>query len=716
MSSIFKRLELSGFKSFAKAARFDFDAPIVAIVGPNGSGKSNVVEAIQWVLGEQSFKSLRGHRGDDLIFNGSASSPRLSKASATAVFDNARKHFPVDFNEVAIGRRVYRDGKGEYLVNSSEVRLKDVVELLAHVGLGISQHPIISQGEADRILYVSRKERQSMIEESLGLKVYQYRREEAEKKLQQTEDNMRRAQALRAEVRPHFDHLKRLVEKYERAAEVKIALAARASDYLSRWRATLDHEREAANARDSEAELKEINKKLSELRKSEPDDPARHRTLLALEAELKKLREKRVECERELGRAEGLLEGALSVQRPDDEAIPREEVEELLVRAEDDLSSALESDSIAEIHGIVQAVTDRLSAFLTHRVVEERARLDAKTYTARVAEWKRSLADIAKKETGLAAEWEQQWGRAQEAEGARREAQVEFTALEARRRDVEDARRQAAFAAEMVKSREAEWERERQEAAHMAGEIVVLPDAEAFRDGEREAMRKDIDRLKFRLEEAGGVDTGVLREYEDAKTRVQFFERELADLVASAKQLRGVSRELAEKIEGDFSRGIQKINTEFDRFFQLMFGGGHAALAVLRERSPLASDNEDAPRQEGGVHIDVALPRKKIRGLEMLSGGERSLTAVALLFALSAVSPPPFLVLDETDAALDEANSARYGDMLKELSRSTQIITITHNRQTMQRAGILYGVTAGADGISRLLSLKLAQAQEMAGA
>src|SRR3989344_6652078 len=106
--ALFKRLELSGFKSFAKAARFDFEAPIVAIVGPNGSGKSNVVEAIRWVLGEQSFKSLRGHRGEDLIFNGTSSSPRLSKAAVLAVFDNSKKHFPVDFGEVAIGRRVYR--------------------------------------------------------------------------------------------------------------------------------------------------------------------------------------------------------------------------------------------------------------------------------------------------------------------------------------------------------------------------------------------------------------------------------------------------------------------------------------------------------------------------------------------------------------------------------------------------------------------------------
>lgn len=121
-----------------------------------------------------------------------------------------------------------------------------------------------------------------------------------------------------------------------------------------------------------------------------------------------------------------------------------------------------------------------------------------------------------------------------------------------------------------------------------------------------------------------------------------------------------------------------------------------------------------AEATEEGIEIAVNLPRKKIKGLAMLSGGERALTSIALLFAMSQVNPPPFMILDETDAALDEANSRKYGDMIESLSKFSQLILITHNRETMSRAGVLYGVTMGSDSVSRLISLKFAEAEAYA--
>src|SRR3989338_7973295 len=137
-----KSLELSGFKSFAKKTSFLFDAPVTSIVGPNGSGKSNVAEAFRWVLGERSMKSLRGTRGEDLIFNGSGQVTRQNRASVNLVFDNHDRKFNLDFDEVAIGREVHRDGTNVYTLNSSQVRHRDVVELLAAVSLGSSDHYI----------------------------------------------------------------------------------------------------------------------------------------------------------------------------------------------------------------------------------------------------------------------------------------------------------------------------------------------------------------------------------------------------------------------------------------------------------------------------------------------------------------------------------------------------------------------------------------------
>src|SRR3970282_1197202 len=168
-----KSIELSGFKSFAKKNTFEFDSPISSIVGPNGSGKSNVAEAFRFVLGEQSIKSMRGKKGEDLIWNGSGDSPRANRASVKVVFDNLRKMFDIDFPEVSIERVVHRDGANEYLINGSQVRLKDIIELLAKAHIGASGHHIISQSEADRIVSASPKERKAMIEDALGLKIYQ---------------------------------------------------------------------------------------------------------------------------------------------------------------------------------------------------------------------------------------------------------------------------------------------------------------------------------------------------------------------------------------------------------------------------------------------------------------------------------------------------------------------------------------------------------------
>jgi chromosome segregation protein len=165
-------------------------------------------------------------------------------------------------------------------------------------------------------------------------------------------------------------------------------------------------------------------------------------------------------------------------------------------------------------------------------------------------------------------------------------------------------------------------------------------------------------------------------------------------------------------------QSIKKINAEFDRFFKLMFGGGEARLEIIKEvkkkRKKLDEDLETEMQEEEevseGIDIHVALPHKKTKGLMMLSGGERALTSIALLFAMSQVNPPPFIILDETDAALDEANSRKYGDMIEALSKHSQLILITHNRETMSRAGVIYGVTMAGEGHSKLLSIAFDEA------
>ncbi len=241
----------------------------------------------------------------------------------------------------------------------------------------------------------------------------------------------------------------------------------------------------------------------------------------------------------------------------------------------------------------------------------------------------------------------------------------------------------------------------------------------------REAERR-LFRLRGDLASIGEIDEALMKEARDTEERYGFLTKESEDLEKAVADLTGLMQELSEKIKTEFDKSLGKINNEFEKFFGLMFGGGTAKLKVEKPRLPKkdeegeeGGENEEAEsvaeevekefaiEKDGGIEIDVKLPRKKVTTLDMLSGGERSLVGIAALFAMVSVSPPPFLVLDEVDAPLDERNARRFGDMLKEFSKRTQFIVVTHNRATMEAADILYGVTLDEDGTSKIVSLKL---------
>ena len=229
-----KSIELSGFKSFAKKTPLQFASTVTAIVGPNGSGKSNIAEAFRFVLGEQSMKSMRGRRGEDMIWNGSTSSPRAGRASVKLFFDNSDRALALDFDEVVIERVVHRDGGNDYMLNGSHVRLRDIAELLAQANIGASGHHIISQGEADRILSASARDRRRMLEDALGLTAHLYKRQEAMRKLEKTAENMREVESLRRELAPHIRFLQGQVKKIEESQTLRSDLLTLYEEYLKR--------------------------------------------------------------------------------------------------------------------------------------------------------------------------------------------------------------------------------------------------------------------------------------------------------------------------------------------------------------------------------------------------------------------------------------------------------------------------------------------------
>jgi chromosome segregation protein len=217
-----RALELHGYKTFATRTFFQFSPGITAIVGPNGAGKSNIVDALRWVLGEQSYSLLRGKKTEDMIFSGSEHRPRAGMASAEVVFDNSSNWLPVDYSEVAMTRRAYRDGRNEYLLNGQHVRLRDMNELLAVAGLSERTYTMVGQGLVDASLALKADERRRLFEEAAGVGLYRVRREEALKRLENTLRNLERVQDIMAEIEPR---LKTLERQARRAKEYSAAQA-----------------------------------------------------------------------------------------------------------------------------------------------------------------------------------------------------------------------------------------------------------------------------------------------------------------------------------------------------------------------------------------------------------------------------------------------------------------------------------------------------------
>ncbi|MCJ7823757.1 MAG: chromosome segregation protein SMC [Anaerolineales bacterium] len=222
-----KSLEIQGYKTFATKINFGFAPTITAIVGPNGSGKSNITDAIRWVLGEQSFSLLRGKRTEDMIFSGSETRPRASMAAGTITFDNSDGWLPIDFTEVTIGRRAYRDGQNEYMLNGQRVRLRDVNDLLSKCGLSQRTYTIIGQGLVDAALSLRADERRQLFEEAAGIGLYRSRREEALRRLDTTKRNLERVQDILTELKPRLRSLKRQVDRSKDYDQVRSDLQER---------------------------------------------------------------------------------------------------------------------------------------------------------------------------------------------------------------------------------------------------------------------------------------------------------------------------------------------------------------------------------------------------------------------------------------------------------------------------------------------------------
>lgn len=748
-----KSLELSGFKSFAKKAVLHFNTPITGIVGPNGSGKSNVAEAFRFVLGEQSIKSLRGKRGEDMIWNGgdsgSGSTSRANRAQGKIVFDNSRRIFSgIDFDEVTVERIVHRDGVNEYLLNGTQVRLKDIAELLATAHIGSTGHHIISQGEADRILSASIRERREMIEDALGLKIYQWKKIESIKKLEKTEENMKQVESLRREVAPHLRFLKKQVEKLEKAEEMKKDLARIYREYFFIEEKYIISEKERV-ARERAAPKKEMTELTASLENAKKilsesiNKDTKSDEVISLEKQLAEVRNAKDDIVREIGRIEGEMSAYRRAIEKEKEKQAKDEFKTVYLKDVEEVVGKIESMSvIGEIVAALKAFIGKHKSQVESALIGESEK-ELVVLAAKKSELDKKILEVKGQESTLVEKYNTLKDNIEKEKDTNRDAEKEVFRIIARQNEVRNIL--SRFDAEMVNV--IRLEEDMKGKLGEAG-IAIGRDAVNYKDldvgglpsdrASQEERRHAIEKINIRLEDAGlGGGSEIMKEYRETSERDTFIAKELEDMEKAKVELQNLIKELEVRIDVEFKSGILKINKEFQNYFALMFGGGKAELTVVKEvrrkkksdigelgdmirggsdESGGGSDLDDSESEDGpeGLEVGVSLPKKKVKGLIMLSGGERALTSIALLFAISQVNPPPFIILDETDAALDEANSRKYGDMIENLSKQSQLILITHNRETMSRAGVLYGVTMGSDGASKLLSIQFEEAVAVA--
>ncbi|HEX7586242.1 MAG TPA: hypothetical protein VF390_01250, partial [Patescibacteria group bacterium] len=655
--------------------------------------------------------------------------------------------------------------ESEYLINGSRVRLQDVIDLLAKAGIGKESYSIVNQGMADAVLNATPIERRSIIEEAAGVKQYQIKKERAIRKMDSTGENLDRARDLAEEIKPQLRMLKRQAEKTVQGEEVAGKLKEKQTKLFTFLWNNFKNESTGLNENKDDLGRKmmniqrevdkltdEINKesvtqsgstKLAELEKSQAEFRGK---LNELERELV-ITEGRIEIEKEKQKNLEMLEEIKTTSIPVDLRYVRENLEEIRRDQENlvkKISAVEKMEDLQEIKEYATAIQQRLHDLKIDiekgkkeatQVPEKQVLVKNPADSAAIEELKNKTIKIRSEIEKIKSDIQNIGEKINEEIQLDKQKRQKFFDIERSLRvkqeelgKSKDQFNEAKISLTRVEVREEDLRADvLRELKIQAEELSVVAE-----EIDKETLEKEISKLRLQMEQIGGIDPLVVEEYEETKKRYEFLTKETEDLEKAIGSLREIIAEMDQKINESFVSTFEEINKEFTKYFRIIFGGGNAGLKKIevRKRSARAKEEEELSVEEGGnsdpqedpeekgiekeksetgIDIFATPPGKRISGLSMLSGGERALTALALLFAIISHSAPPFAVLDEVEAALDEANSRRFGRIIQDLSDKTQFVIITHNRETMRQASYLYGVTMGEDGISKLLSIHLDQ-------
>lgn len=888
-----KSMELMGFKSFADRTHIDFSPGISALLGPNGCGKSNIVDAVKWVLGEQSTKNMRAMKMEDVIFSGTVKRKPLNVAEVTLTISNETNILELDAPEIEIKRRLYRTGDSEYFINNAQVRLKELRELFFDTGIGKTAYSILEQGKIDQILSSRPEERRHLFEEAAGITKYKLKGQEAARKLEKTRDNIKQVKNILNEVSKSYFTLKDQAEKTEEYRSIKEKLFEIEVNFqlikikklkeLHQRRGD-EHKKGQTSLEVIESEIKILGNDLGNSHKEQStlgfNLSENQKKIYGIELEKESIKNRLYstkEREKEYNSGLRVLEGRedkYSVRsselkkeislKIDDQKIFRSDLKKfsnsLESRVKENIESAeiiknLDSQIVSSRHKVSTEEISReeiideiknLATRITDKLQDGLKGFSIEKHTTLVELFRKQLK-LAKTNPSILYNLENEFNQIidsfptsilklvgddidfdkkrnydktlkhinrtleslrtniKEFEGSRTlasheieicneliskdkvniaEIKVKISGVEENislinknlveedsllgeikkeriqlgeklkqllldrdriEKNRDDLGKKDILTKDLVKKIEGEIlkikksnfykedqlskkhkilstlslqiERYNFESEHLENKVSEL--YEEFQDKysieldeasrgfdqiaeDEDLLKENIHNLRMKQKMIGQINLMAPEEFKDVSKRYNFLKDQIDDLTGADEDLSRITEQIKDESTKLFIETFENIKKSFSIMYQRLFGGGTAELKLVDNTNIL----------ESGIEIYARPPGKSLENISLLSGGERSLTAVALLFATYSIKPSPFCILDEIDAALDERNISRFVSTLSEFAKESQFIVITHNKKTVTGANSLLGVTMQESGVSKLISMRLEHEEE----
>ncbi len=727
-----KHIKLSGFKSFVDPTKISFPTNMVGVVGPNGCGKSNVIDAIRWVLGELSAKNLRGESMVDVIFNGSEKRKASGQCSIELLFDNSSAKIGgeyASYNEVSIKRVMTRDAQSDYFINNAKCRRKDVQDIFLGTGLGPSSYAIIEQGMVSKLVSAKPDELRTHIEEAAGVSKYRERRRETESRIKRTKENLSRVKDIRDEIGRLIKRLEnqaKAAEKYKKLNDEKSQIeldtailfsleAKNNRDDLQKKLDSLNRDLKIKNA-ESETIQSQIDQfrtenesVLTEYESAQKNFYSIGAEIAKREANLQNINKTENETKFKLEKTKENLEKAKETEKNFGELSPSEQAIHILNEIIATLKKySIQNDSILD-------KANKLKVLLAEilNIASAQSKTLTEEYQSRQEDLSKEIFEAEKLKSSIEEEMQTYVEESSQAESvliSLRQKQSKFNedlrSLENNKSIVElDSRSISEKITNIrldLKTYEINLENSNKKikAAGIDIEKIDFTKYEDLSISELEDKLTDIEAKIIRL---GAINLAAPEEIEEESKRKEELDKQYDDLIEALDKLNGAIKKIDNETKTIFKDSFDAVNIKLKEVFPKLFGGGLAELN-LTDDDPL----------HAGVILMARPPGKKNSSISQLSGGEKALTALALVFSIFDLNPAPFCLLDEVDAPLDDLNTLRFINMVEEMSKTVQFIFITHNKVSMERSDYLMGVTMQEAGVSRMVSVDVNQALELA--